>query len=102
VALACFVSARLVAGLISPYSIAPADAVTRATGARQWLASQSLPTPTRAGVGAAIDAVASNNRRAATKALKMLIEAGKAQLDQASLAELTELASEIGSANQPA
>jgi hypothetical protein len=51
---------------------------------------------------AAIEAVASNNRRAAAKALKMLIDAGKTQLDQASLAELAELASEISQASQPA
>jgi hypothetical protein len=102
VALACFVSARLIAGLIAPYSIAPADAVTRAAGARQWLASQSLPAQTRTGVVAAIDAVASNNKRAAAKALKMLIDAGKTQLDQASLTELADLAAEISAAGQPA
>jgi hypothetical protein len=102
VALACFVSARLVAGLIAPYSIAPADAVTRAAGAKHWLASQSLPGQTRTGVAAAIDAVAANNRRAAAKALKMLIDAGKSQLDPGSVAELTELASEIGRESQPA
>jgi hypothetical protein len=102
VALACFVSARLVAGLIPPYSIAPADAVTRAAGAKQWLASQSLPGQTRTGVVAAIDAVASNNSRAAAKALRMLIDSGKTQLDQASLAELADLANEISSGNQPA
>jgi hypothetical protein len=102
VALACFVSARLVAGLVPPYSIAPADAVTRAAGARQWLASQWLPEQTRSGVVAAIDAVAANNSRAAAKALRMLIDAGKTQLDQASLAELTELANEIGPGIKPA
>jgi hypothetical protein len=96
VALACFVSARLIAGLIAPYSIVPGDAATRAAGARVWLASQSLPVQTRTGVVAAIAAVASSNRRAASKALRMLIDAGKTQLDPASLAELTELARDIG------
>jgi hypothetical protein len=56
----------------------------------------------RTGVVAAIDAVASNNSHAAAKALRMLIDSGKTQLDQASLAELADLASEIASGNQPA
>jgi len=102
VALACFVSARLIAGMLPPLAIGSVDSATRASAARQWLASLSVPAPTRAAAISAFDAVADNSSRAAVKALKMLIEAGKAQLDQASVNELTELANEIAGAALPA
>lgn len=102
VALACFVSARLIAGLLPPISIGSVDSAGRAAGARQWLASLSLPSVTRAAATAAIDAVSDNNSRAAGKALKMLIEAGKAQLDPASVGELAELANELVGTALPA
>jgi hypothetical protein len=87
--------------MIPPLSLGSAESVTRAAGARQWLASISVPVPTRTGAVAAIDAAGASNSRGAVKALRMLIEAGRAQLDQASLNELTELANEI-SASVPA
>ncbi len=52
----------------------------------------------RTGALAAIDAVATGSSRGAAKALRLLMEAGKTQLDQASLAELAELASELAAA----
>ncbi len=87
--------------MIPPQSIGGADAVARAAGARQWLASLSVPAQTRTGATAAIDAVASSSARGAAKALRLLIDAGKSQLDQASLSELAELANELsGSASE--
>ena len=102
VALACFVSARLIAGLLPPLAIGSVDSSARATAAKQWLASLSVPSPTRTAATAAFDAVAGNNFKAAGKALKTLIEAGRAQLDQASISEMTELVNELADATLPA
>jgi len=100
VALACFVSARLVAGMLPPLSIPPADSATRAVAARQWLASLMVPASTRAAAVAARVAVADNDFRAAGKGLRMLIEAGGSHLDPASTAELTELLNELAATAQ--
>ncbi|MEO5903661.1 MAG: hypothetical protein ABIQ55_06595 [Gemmatimonadaceae bacterium] len=102
VALACFVSARLIAGLLPPLAIGSVDSATRAAAARQWLASIAVPAPTRAAATLVLDAVADHNFGTAGKALRMLIEAGKAQLDQASVDEMTELVNEVTGAALPA
>jgi hypothetical protein len=95
VVLACFVSARLVAGMLPPLSIAPADSALRAAAARQWLASLMIPVTTRAASIATADAVSENDYRAAGKALELVIEAGGTRLDPASIAELKELLKEV-------
>jgi len=102
VALACFVSARLIAGMLPPLAIGSVDAAARATAARQWLAAIAVPAQTRAAATSVLDAVAGNNFKTAVKALRMLIEAARAQLDQPSLNELTELVNELASAALPA
>jgi hypothetical protein len=100
VALACFVSARLVVGMLPPLSIAPADSAIRAAAAKQWLASLMVPTSTRAAATATMDAVAENDFRAAANGIKMLIDAGGTHIDPASTAELTELLNELGASAQ--
>jgi hypothetical protein len=95
VALACFVSARLVAGMLPPLSIVPADSAMRAAAARQWLASLMIPASMRAAAVATVDAVGENDLRAARKSLELVIEAGGTHLDAASKAELTELLNEV-------
>ncbi|HUQ48248.1 MAG TPA: hypothetical protein VM053_08405 [Gemmatimonadaceae bacterium] len=95
VALVCFVSARLVAGMLPPLSIAPADSAIRAAAARQWLSSLMIPVSTRAAGVATVDAVGENDFRAAGKALRLVIDAGGSHLDAPSTAELTELYNEI-------
>ncbi len=102
VALACFVSVRLIAGLLPPLAIGSVDSAARAAAARQWLASIAVPAPTRAAATAVFDAVGDNNFGTAGKALRMLIEAGKAQLDQASVSEMTQLVNEVTGAALPA
>jgi hypothetical protein len=97
VALACFVSARLVAGMLPPLSIAQADSAIRVPAARQWLASLMIPATTRAAAVATMDAVSENDFRAAGKGLRMIIDAGGSHLDPASIAELTELLNELAS-----
>jgi hypothetical protein len=95
VALACFVAARLIAGLLQPVSISAVDSAARAMAARQWLASLALPATTRAAVTAAIDAASTGDQKAGKHAVKMLLDAGGARLDVASVTELKELASEL-------
>ena len=87
--------------MLPPLAIGSVESAARATGARQWLASLSVPGPTRVAATAVLDAVAQNNFKAAGKGLKMLIEAGTAQLDPASIGEMAELASELASAALP-
>ena len=96
IALACFGVARLAAGLLPPYLLAPGDLTSRIAATRQWLSSLTLSNPARAAAVSVIDAVASGNRRSVVAALSGLIEASVRQLDQASVAELHELMGEIG------
>jgi hypothetical protein len=95
VALACFTAARLTAGLLPPFMLAPADSAARIASTRQWLASITLSHNARVAMVAVIDAVAAGNRRSAVAALSGLIEACVRQLDQASVAELHELMGEL-------
>ena len=88
--------ARLAAGLLPPYLLAPGDLTARITATRQWLSSLTLSNPARAAAVSVIDAVASGNRKSVVSALSSLIEASVRQLDQASVAELHELMGELG------
>ncbi len=94
--LACFTAARLAAGLLPPFMLAPADSAARIASTRQWLASLTLTHHSRVAMVAVIDAVAAGNRRSVVGALSGLIEACVRQLDQASVAELHELMGELG------
>ena len=95
VALACFATARLAAAMLAPYLLTPADSLTRAISTKQWLASLALPAPARAVLNAAIDAIASGNRRSASSAIGELATVCAGQLDLASSGELKELAAEL-------
>ena len=96
IALACFAMARLAAGLLPPYVLAPGDLTARITATRQWLSSLTLSNPARAAAVSVIHGVASGNRKSVVSALSSLIEASVRQLDQASVAELHELMGELG------
>ncbi|MDO8501241.1 MAG: hypothetical protein Q7S20_05325 [Gemmatimonadaceae bacterium] len=95
VALACFAAARLGAGMLPPFMLAPGDAAARAMSTRNWLASLALPGPARAALNATIDAMASGNRKASGHALTGLLTVVAPQLDQLSATELRELADEL-------
>ena len=96
IALACFAVARLAAGLLPPYMLAPGDAATRIANTKQWISSLALPAPARAACNSVADAVAGNNRRMTVHAVSSLIEACVRHLDQVSIAELHELMAELG------
>ena len=95
VALACFAVARLGAGLLPPVMLAAGDAAARAAATRNWLASLTLASPARSAAAAAIDAIASGNRRAAAESVRDLAAAAGPQLDVASANEIRELAEEL-------
>ena len=87
--------------MLPPLSIGSVDSTARTTAARQWLASIAVPAQTRAAATSVLDAVAGNNFKTAGKALRLLIDAVRAQLDQASLNEMTELVNELAGAASP-
>lgn len=81
--------------------LAPGDATARCAAVRHWLASVSLPNGTRSAASAVIDAVANGKRRASADAIRALANAAAPLLDQASMAELKELADELGGSTTP-
>jgi hypothetical protein len=95
IALACFAVARVAAGMQGPFMLAAGDAATRATAAKQWLASLALPANTRTLGNAVIDAVAAANRTAAGSALRHLTDVAAPHLDNGSMNELNELINQL-------
>ena len=95
IALASLVASRLGAALAPPRISTAADLITRAAGARQWLASISVPAQVRAAVGAAIDASGAGDEVATARALGHLFPLVARQLDEASLTEIRDLVIEL-------
>jgi hypothetical protein len=96
VALACFGAARLAVAMLPPYLLSPTDVATRSGAMKQWVASIALPNSARHAVTAVIDAVSSGNKGAASSGIEHLIKVAGPQLDPPSIAELHELAKELG------
>ncbi|MEO5589714.1 MAG: hypothetical protein ABIS03_09020 [Gemmatimonadaceae bacterium] len=99
VVLACLMVSRLAAALLPPTELAPVDAETRASNARQWLASLTLPLPARTAAAATIDAVGSGKRTDTGAALSGLTEAAIGNLDQRSAQEMQLLVSDLSILN---
>ena len=95
VALACFVAARLGAGLLPPLALMPPEAALRAAAARQWLASLSVSAQVRAAAGSVMDATAGANDVAAARALANLLLVAAPHLDEAAFSEMRELIDEL-------
>jgi hypothetical protein len=95
IALACFAIARLAAGMLPPFLLAPGESATRIANTKQWLSAIALSPAIRAACSGAADAVATNNRRVAMTAISTLIETCAGHLDQGSIAELHELMAEL-------
>jgi hypothetical protein len=95
IGLACFGVARLAAGSLPPFVLVPSDAAMRIANTKQWLSSLALPTSARVACNAIADALASGDRRATVSAISSLVEAAVRHLDQASIAELHELMTEL-------
>ena len=95
VALACFATARLAVAMLPPFLLSPADAAVRAVSTRHWLASMAVPGTARVALNAVVDAVAAGNRQVVSGAIAELARVAAGQLDQASAAEIAELAREL-------
>jgi hypothetical protein len=88
VALAAFITARLVVGVLPPNPLPAPARATRAASARHWLASCALPAAMRAPFARAIDATGGTDRAALATALRVAIDAAAAALDAPSKNEL--------------
>jgi hypothetical protein len=95
VALACLVVGRLAAAMLDPFDLTPADAKARSMGAKQWLASVSLPAAFRTAIAEVPDAVASGNRGKAASTLSSACQRAEMNLDEAALSELRTLITEL-------
>ena len=92
VALAAFVAARLAAGLLPPHPLDTALRTTRATAARPWLATLTLPATLRVPFARLVDATGQADASLVVAALER-VQAGVAEhLDGASRSELEQLA----------
>jgi hypothetical protein len=99
--MACLVGARMASAMLAPYSIPAADAKSRSTAAKQWLASLSLPPGIRTALGHVADTVASGDKAAAGGALSKLTVAAAHQIDEASAAELRALIADLTPQPEP-
>ncbi|MGI9141191.1 MAG: hypothetical protein ACR2GJ_08790 [Gemmatimonadaceae bacterium] len=96
VANACFVVARLAAGLLPPYALPTELREKRAEACRAWLTSQALPTTIRAPLLAAAESTASAERSVISAAIRALRGQAAKHLDGASGQELDSLAMRLG------
>jgi hypothetical protein len=95
-ALASYVIARLVVGVL-PGSVLPLeDRVVRAAAARTWLASLALPAPLRAPLAKVIESTRHESRPAVAAALVTVADVAASYLDGPALAELRGLATQLG------
>jgi hypothetical protein len=88
VALAAFVTARLVVGVLPPNALSAPARATRAAAGRQWLAALALPAVMRGPFSRLVDATAGTDRAALTAALRAAIDAAAPALDGAARSEL--------------
>jgi hypothetical protein len=88
IALAAFVTARLVVGVLPPNPLSAPARTSRAAAGRQWLASLALPSATRTAFTRAIEATATADRTTLSTALRAAIDAAAPALDASSKTEL--------------
>lgn len=98
VALACFLAARLAAAMLPRTHVAAPQRVTRATAARAWLSTLTIPAATRLPVSRVIDATAGDDTPAAAVLLGRMIELATPHLDRGARDELAALAASLAQA----
>lgn len=92
VALACFVAARLAAGLLPPFPLEPSLRATRAAAARPWLATLAIPAALRVPFARLVDATGQPEAGGVVTALERVQAGAGDHLDAPSRAELEQLA----------
>jgi len=95
VALATLLAARLVVGALPPQPLPQGVRITRANGARAWLAALALPVALRQSLARLVDATTSVDRDGLAPALRTVIDAGTPQLDALAVAELRDVLKSI-------
>ena len=96
IALATLMAARLVVGALPPQPLPQGVRITRANGARVWLAALALPAPLRQSLARLVDATTSVDREGLEASLRSVIEVGTPQLDALSIAELRDVLRAVG------
>jgi hypothetical protein len=97
VALATYVTARLVHDVAVDRGLTQAARIERATHAKQWLSTLALPAALRPAFASSVDASA-GDREAAAVALRTVIAAASGFLDSAARDELAQLVAALESA----
>ena len=96
IALATLMAARLVVGALPPQPLPQGVRITRANGARVWLAALALPAPLRQSLARLVDATTSVDREGLEASLRSVIEVGTPQLDALAIAELRDVLRAVG------
>jgi len=90
-AIAVFLVARLLLGVLPPFGLPTAIRAKRSAGAKVWLASLALPAPVRAALARAAEASGGDDLSAMRATLDKVIEVTARQLDEAAKWELASL-----------
>jgi len=96
IALATLMAARLVVGALPPQPLPQGVRITRANGARVWLAALALPAPLRQSLARLVDATTSVDREGLEASLRSVIEVGTPQIDALAIAELRDVLRAVG------
>jgi len=100
VALAAFVTARLVTGVLPPNALSAPVRATRAAAARQWLAALTLPAAMRLALVRLADATAAADPVSVESALRAMLDAIDPTLDTLARQELATLIRAVETAGQ--
>jgi hypothetical protein len=100
VALAAFVTARLVTGVLPPNALSAPVRATRAAAARQWLAALTLPAAMRLALVRLADATAAADPVSVESALRAMLETINPALDTLARQELATLIRAVETAGQ--
>jgi hypothetical protein len=95
VAMACLLTARLVAGTLPPLSFTVEVRRARTAGARAWLTSHQLSGGVRAGFERLFDATADESPTALARPLRVVLEMSAPKLSEAARMELAGLLARV-------
>ncbi len=88
IALACFLSARLAAGMLAATPISATARAGRAVAARAWLGALTLPAASRVLLARLMDATAGEDTKSVAAALARVLEHARPNLERGAREEL--------------
>lgn len=91
IALACFLAARLAAGMLTTAPLSVATRTGRAVAARAWLGALTLPAATRVLLARLMDTTAGEETTSVAAALARVLEHARPNLERGARQELEEL-----------